>query len=194
MAQIIELGGKSYRAIEVSTVEHDFTVMQLLVETGLDKVSKAEGESADDFAIRVLRTVMASGKSFDLLGAFLIPADIPDLDWTTELGVVTRQFVSRIADPAEKLLVRNALVTMLLSFSEAGLFSWTDSRESSSEEEAAVRLQTTTSEKPSGPGANSSAPSPVIRPGTWRWLGAHCKRLFWRTRTGSVKAPATITK
>ena len=34
MAQIIELGGKSYRAIEVSTVEHDFTVMQLLVEPG----------------------------------------------------------------------------------------------------------------------------------------------------------------
>jgi hypothetical protein len=193
MAQIIELGGKSYRAIEVSTVEHDFTVMQLLVETGLDKVSKAEGESADDFAIRVLRTVMASGKSFDLLGAFLIPADIPDLDWTPELGVVTRQFVSKIADPAEKLLVRNALVTMLLSFSEAGLFSWTDSRESSSEEEVAARLQTTT-EKLSGPGANSSEPSPVIRPGTWRWLGAHCKRLFWRTRTGSVKAPATITK
>jgi hypothetical protein len=193
MAQIIELGGKSYRAIEVSTVEHDFTVMQLLVETGLDKVSKAEGESADDFAIRVLRTVMASGKSFDLLGAFLIPADIPDLDWTPELGVVTRQFVSRIADPAEKLLVRNALVTMLLSFSEAGLFSWTDSRESSSEEEVAARLQTTT-EKLSGPGANLSEPSPVIRPGTWRWLGAHCKRLFWRTRTGSVKAPVTITK
>jgi hypothetical protein len=194
MAQIIELGGKSYRAIEVSTVEHDFTVMQLLVECGLDKVSKTDEESADDFAIRILRMVMASGKSFNLLGAFLIPAETPDLEWTPELGLTTRQFVSKIADPAEKLLVRNALVTMLLSFSEAGLFSWTDSRESSSEEEAAVRLQTTTSEKPSGPGANSSAPSPVIRPGTWRWLGAHCKRLFWRTRTGSVKAPATITK
>jgi len=194
MAEIIELGGKGFRAIENRTVELDFTIMQLLVQCGLDKVSQAEGEGAEDFAMRIFSSVMASGKSFDLLGAFLIPAEIPDLDWTPDLGLTTRQFIAKIADPADKLLVRNALVTMLLSFSMAGLFSWADSRKSSSAETAADR-PSKASETPSAPGAASSAHSPVtIRPGTWRWLGAHFLKLFWRTRSGSSKTPATSTK
>jgi hypothetical protein len=194
MAEIIELGGKSFRAIDVSTVEHDFSIMQLLVECKLDKVSKAKGEGAEDFAMRILSSVMASGKAFDLLGAFLIPAEIPDLDWTPDLGLTTRQFLAKIADPADKLHVRNAIVTMLLSFSMAGLFSWADSRESSSEEAVADR-PSPASETTSIPGASSSAPSrATIRPGTLRWLGAHFQRLFWLTRSGSSKRQSTNTK
>jgi len=195
MAEIIELGTRKFRAIEASTVEHDFTIIQLLAESGLDKVSKGAEESPSDYSMRILRSVMVSGKAFELLGAFLIPVGTPDLEWTPELGIATRQFVSKLTDPADKVTVRDAVAQMLFIFSMAGLFSWTDSPESSSEEAATPRPATQISETRSARGAISSGPSPAwIRPGTWRWLAALLRRLSTRTRKVSSATRATSTR
>ena len=196
MAEIIELGGKRFRVIEESTVEHDFTVIQLLADSGLDKFAQAEEESTADFSMRILRTVMVTGKSFDLLGAFLIPEDIPDLEWTPAIGLSTRKSISQITDAGDKILVRNAVVSMLLRFSMAGLFSWIASQKSSNEETIAPRQYEGVTElgRDLHRGATLFSRSRATRRGIWRWFVVRWRIVFSHTRNTSSEKPATSTK
>jgi hypothetical protein len=192
MAEIIELGTRKFRAIENSTVEHDFTVMQLLGKAGLDTAAQQKDESYDDFAVRLMSQVIGSGLAFDLIGAFIIPADQADEEWVPQLGVETAGFVRKLTAQEDKLQIRQLVVTLLAGFSQAGLLSFTVSHDASTNEPEAPRPQSTPIS--SSLGAISSALSPVpILPGTWQWLGAHLKRLFTRTSTRSEKRRVTTS-
>ena len=137
MAESIELGKRKFRAIEVSTLEHDFTVMQLLAKAGLDAAAQQEGESYDDFAVRVMSEAIGSGNAFDLIGAFIIPEGTSDLDWTPRTGIDTAHFVRKLTAQEDKLQIRQLVVTLLAGFSQAGLLSFAASTNASPEEPAA---------------------------------------------------------
>lgn len=201
--KIIELGGRQFRAIENSTVEHDFTVMQLLSEAGLNVASQREGESYEDFAMRLLSQVIRSGQAFELIGTFIMEADCPDEDWTPESGRQIAKFISKLTAQDDKLQIRQLSITLLAGFAEAGLFSFTSSSAVSTDEPAAPRPEAPQQQPPSmnnsttrlPPGASSSARSPApIRPGTVPWLAALWRRLFGRTATRSAATRATISR
>jgi hypothetical protein len=137
MAEIIELGKRKFRAIEVSTLEHDFTVMQLLAKAGLDAAAQQEGESYDDFAVRLMSQAIGSGHAFDLIGAFIIPEGTSDLDWNPQTGIDTAGFVRKLTAQEDKLQIRQLVVTLLAGFSQAGLLSFAASTNASPEEPAA---------------------------------------------------------
>ena len=192
MAEIIELGTRKFRAITNSTVEHDFTVMQVLAKAGLDTVAQQEGESFDDFAVRLLSTVISSGYAFDLIGAFIVPEETAELDWTPQLSIDTARFVRKLTDPEDKLKIRQLVVILLAGFSQAGLLSFAASRSASTEETAAPRPVETMQSTSGVPGEISSEFSQApIQPGTWRWLGALLKKLYTRIVTPSAKRRAT---
>jgi hypothetical protein len=195
MAEIIELGGRKFRAIENSTIEHDLTAMRMLAEAGLDKVAQRAGESYDDFAVRVLSQVISSGKAFDLIGTFIIDAEKPDSEWTPESAQKIARGISKLTSPSDKLQVRNLVVTLLVGFSQAGLLSFATSRTSSTEEAVAARPE----ENPKPwidlpPGVSLSAVSETsIQPGIWRSAGAHLRKVFSHIRNTSKKEQGTST-
>jgi hypothetical protein len=189
MAKIIELGRRKFRAIENSTVEHDFTAMQLLAKAGLNTAAQHEGESYDDFAVRLLSQVISSGHACDLIGAFIIPENLTDQEWVPQTGIDTAAFVQKLTAQDDKRQIREIVVNLLAGFSQAGLLSFAVSHDVSNPEPAAPRpLETPIS---STLGAISSGLSQVpIHPGTFRWLGALLKRLFMRTSTRSARRRA----
>jgi hypothetical protein len=193
MAEIIELGGRKFRAIINSTVEHDFTVMQLLAQAGLDGAAQQEGESYDDFAVRLVSQVISSGHASDLVGTFIIPEDIADPEWIPLTGVATASFVRKLTAPDDKLQIRQLVVTLLAGFCQAGLFSFAVSHDASTEETATPRPAATSSIDSALGVISSGLLQAPIPPGTWHWLAAHLKRLFTRSWTRSEKRRVTTS-
>lgn len=117
----ITLGGRKFRPIRNSTVEHDFWLLDHVTEAGLDTLTMKGAETADQFAARLLREIIQSGKAFLLMGGLLIPDGIKAEDWTPEIALETAAFIEKLTDPADKALIQQSVVTMLIGFFTTGL-------------------------------------------------------------------------
>jgi len=115
------LGGRTFEVIGESTVEHDFTFMGIARKVGLDRPALLDNESVEEFAVRLLGDLLASGLALDLLGCLLIPEGIRSEDWTPEIGQETANFLGRLSSPAEKDKVRSLTLAALVDFFESGL-------------------------------------------------------------------------
>jgi len=69
----IILGGRVYRPIGESTVEHDFRFMGLLRDLGLDDPHRLESEAPEQFAVRLLNDLISSGRALEALGHLIVP-------------------------------------------------------------------------------------------------------------------------
>jgi hypothetical protein len=123
----LEIGGQKWRAVKRSTIEHDFWMMKHIREAGLDAVRLRPGEKPEEFAVRLLHEVIASGKAFTLLGGMLLPDVVPDEHWTPERAEQTAAFLRGLAADEDKAAVKSAIISLLTGFLEAGLRSYADS-------------------------------------------------------------------
>lgn len=124
----IELGGRTYVPVKNSTIEHDFWLMGQIRSAGLDEVRINPDEKPEDFALRLLRDVINSGKVFLLLGGLLIPEGTAGEDWTPELAGETAGALKKLTAPEDKEKVREQVLSLLIGFFEAGLACLTTSR------------------------------------------------------------------
>jgi hypothetical protein len=122
----LEIGGQKWRAVKRSTIEHDFWMMKHIREAGLDAGRLRPGEKPEEFAIRLLHQVIASGKAFTLLGGVLLPAGMADEHWTPERAEQTAAFLRGLAADEDKAAVKSAIISLLTGFLEAGLRSYAD--------------------------------------------------------------------
>jgi hypothetical protein len=122
--------GRKFRALEVSTLEHDIFFMNQVRAAGLDKFAVPEGEQPEQTTVRILHEVLASGKVFVILGALLIPADIADLDWTPELGAQTADFMRKLIAPDDKQQIQPLIISLVRHFFQSGAVYSTNSRSS----------------------------------------------------------------
>ena len=120
--EIITIGGRRWREVVSNTIEHDFWVLQQTQEAGIGLYTK-KGEDPGEFAARLLREVIASGKAFLLVGAFLIPAELTDQDWSPALAQQTGEFMRKLEGADDKQIIQGAIISLLLGFFEAGLRS-----------------------------------------------------------------------
>lgn len=116
------LGGRAFARAEDTTVEQDLWIMGTLRRVGLDQLSLEVGETADDFAHRLLSDLAASGKALPLLGALIVPADGPET-WSEELAASTAAFLATLKAPDDKARVNTLIVSMLLGFFLSGIVS-----------------------------------------------------------------------
>ncbi len=116
-----EIGGRKWRAVERSTLRHDNYMIRHILEGGLDKLRHKDDESLEDFAMRMLHAVLASGKMFDLLGGMLLPENVPDEKWTEAQAGETAEFLGNVTEEHDKTAVQEALMPLLLSFFAAGM-------------------------------------------------------------------------
>jgi hypothetical protein len=116
----IPLGSRKFRAIQESTVEHDLAIRALLREAGL-VLAKREGESDDDFVVRMIGQMAASRKDADFAAAFLVPDELEDGDWNPEVAAMTLEFINKLTAQADKLVLRSLTTQLLSGFINAGL-------------------------------------------------------------------------
>ena len=118
---MITLGGRKFRPILESTVEHDIAVRALMHEAGFDMLAKRKDESADDFVVRMLGQMSASRKDADFAAALLVPDDLDDVEWSPEVAAMTAGFIKKLTAQADKLVLRSLTMEMLGGFIAAGL-------------------------------------------------------------------------
>jgi hypothetical protein len=127
------MGGRTFRPIGESTVEHDFRFMALLRDLGLDDPHRLSSETPAQFAVRLLNDLMASGRALEALGYLLIPEGVESEDWTVAVGQETAAFLGQLSKPGDKAQVRALTLSFLIDFFERGLGSWALSPSSSEE-------------------------------------------------------------
>lgn len=119
--ELLKIGGLQWRAVQNSTLEHDFHTVRIARSIGVDADGMLPGESAEDFASRLLFMVIDSGKIFELLGCLMLPNSIPDSEWTPEQAEKTAQFMRALRDPGDKDAVQSFIVSLLIGFFSEGL-------------------------------------------------------------------------
>jgi hypothetical protein len=133
MNEKITLGGRSFRVVEQSTCAHDTWAMGIVRRAGLERLELLQGESPEEFAWRAFGNVIDAGALYELLGAFLIPVEVPDLKWTPGLAAETGKFFGDRSEPEEKERVRALVLSTVFPFLKDGLASFASSVSSSSE-------------------------------------------------------------
>ena len=119
------LGGRSFRSIGESTIEHDYLFIRLVRDLGLDDPHLTGDETPEQFAMRLLTDIIASGRALDALGFLLIPSEAKSEEWTPELGQETAVFLGGLVNPDDKAMVRGLTLGLLSDFFAQGLGSWT---------------------------------------------------------------------
>ena len=130
----LTFGGRSFIALDNPTIERDFWLMREVRAAGLAELVIADGEAAEAFAQRTLDAVIASGKAFLLLGAFLVPEGTSPQGWTPALAAETAGFLAKLNDPEDKRQVQVQVLSLLTGFLARGLSSLTTTAASSGAE------------------------------------------------------------
>jgi len=128
MAQVFKIDGVLYRMVERSTLAQDFYVMRHLRAAGLANCTPHDGESAQDFALRLIAQVVERGAPIELLAGMLLPEGVPDEKWTPETAASTAAQLSIITNPADKAEIQKVLVAIITDFFREGLRSSQHSR------------------------------------------------------------------
>lgn len=129
--KVFELGGRRFVEIGESTVEHDDWFMVRVEKAGLVDVLMGEHERPDDFARRVLRDVLRSGSTNELIGALIVPEGKTGLDWTPAMAMETANFIGALHTPEDKQVRQGLVTSLLIHFFATGLVSLVRSRGSS---------------------------------------------------------------
>lgn len=119
--ELLHIGGAVWRMVKKSTIEHDFETMRTARAIGADEAGMLPGESAADYASRLLYLVIDSGKVFELLGCLLLPEHVPDEKWTREEAVRTADFLRVLVDPQDKAQIQDIVLDLLIGFFSEGL-------------------------------------------------------------------------
>ena len=120
---MLKLGGREFDVIGEGTIEWDVTLLNLLQGCGLADVTLHIGESAEDLALRVYRTLMSSGAVFEILGCVLIPGGSNPFEWTPALMAQSAKFLRGLHEKADKDEIKSQINSLVASFFRQGLLS-----------------------------------------------------------------------
>lgn len=116
-----KIDGQLFRTIERTTIENDFFVMKHLRAAGIGNCTPNAGESAEEFATRLLYGIVESGAPFELLGGLLLPSGMSDEEWCPAQAKTTAAILRQVNDPESKAQVQAVLVSVVAGFFQAGL-------------------------------------------------------------------------
>lgn len=136
--KLIRLGGREFQPVVDGTIEHDYWLMGLIRRAGIDRCVIEDGESPDEFAIRLMRELVNSGHAFSILSGVMMPADREVCDWTPAMAADTEAFLKRLTAPEDKQTLNACTASLLAGFFVNGLATLrTSPKYSSAAEEAA---------------------------------------------------------
>ncbi len=177
MPKVFKIDGQLYRMVERTTLANDFYVMKQIRASGLADCAPGEGESAEDFAVRLLYGVVASGAPFELLGGLLLPEGVSDDRWTPEQAETTAAMLGKVSNPEDKAVVQKILVSTITDFFREGLRYLKPSRSASKAQ--AQPGEKETGAAPSGPDCSLTLESGATWCANWpitRWIATRILR------------------
>ncbi len=118
---MFKIDGHLYRLIERTTIANDFYIMKQLRSAGIADCIPQEGESANDYGMRLLYSVVENGAPLTLLGGLLLPEGIPDEKWSAEQAETTAALLGRATEPNDKAEIQRILIAVLTDFFREGL-------------------------------------------------------------------------
>jgi hypothetical protein len=136
--EVIEIGGRKLTFTGESTARHDMWTMRQIAACGLNTLMQGNGETEEQFMVRLYSTALQSGDFFLLLGCLLIPEEVKPSEWSTDLAKQTAEFLASITNPEDKAKLRILLASGLMPFFQAGLRSSKISLKSSPHQEIAL--------------------------------------------------------
>lgn len=128
----VTLGGRKFRQILKSTVEHDLWMMDQIRSSGVDSVTMEVSERPEEFAERLLKQFVKTGMLVKVLAGSLIAAEQEDLNWTPEMADELAGFFGKLSDPVDKDTLFGMTAHMVAGFFEQGVVSLMTSLKSSS--------------------------------------------------------------
>lgn len=120
---MLKLGAREFDVIANGTIEWDVTLLNLLQGCGLADVTLHVGESPQDLALRVYRTLMSSGAVFEILGCVLIPAGEDPFKWTPAQMAETSKFIRGLHAKDDKDEIKAQINSLVAGFFRQGLLS-----------------------------------------------------------------------
>lgn len=117
------LGGRAFVPVGESTVEHDISFREMICQAGLDDLVLNAGEAPEDYARRLLRQVISTGKVLPLLGLLLIPEGIQSEDWTPDLAQETVAYIKSLPGQEVMPILDGIVLSVLIPFFASGLAS-----------------------------------------------------------------------
>ena len=116
--EIIELGGRHWRILETSTLQHLLWMDQRVAESGLAGLLQqaVTVKEAGEHAGRIWEQISKSGKALAFLGGMLMPEKIPDIEWTPARAEETMAFLEKLTAPEDHARIRSLLVSVVLGF------------------------------------------------------------------------------
>lgn len=119
----VELGGRKLRQIVRSTVKHDLWLMDKIRRSGMREITMMVGESAEDFASRLLDTLIQSNSVTPLIAGCFMDEDMDDLKWSPESAMELAKFIDELDSEQDKSKVFEIVVSLVTSFLETGVVS-----------------------------------------------------------------------
>jgi hypothetical protein len=116
--ETFDLGGRKFRTIETHTIELQYDLDRLVVETGLGAMlqKKVTPEEGGEHAARIWEAISRSGTAFAFLARIILPEPVADLDWSPEEAARTIAFVKKLHAPDDAATVRQHLIRLVISF------------------------------------------------------------------------------
>lgn len=105
------------------TIERHGFLGQQMQEGGLSQLQQKPGETLADFFSRFVFQAMIGGRSYQLLAGFLLPAGVPEKDWTPDLARQTAQTLKELYEAGHQVEIQKQLAQIGAGFLASQLLS-----------------------------------------------------------------------
>ncbi len=117
--QKITLGGRSFKPVTHSTLEHDIATCEMLQRMGMADLTARSGETDRQLQDRIMSGVVKSGELLPLLGHLIMPT--AKNEWTPEMAIETAVFLGALKNPKDKATLLGLIVELALFFCKVAL-------------------------------------------------------------------------
>lgn len=159
----ITVQGRKFLAVNDTTFEQDIYIMQLLEESGLQKLAAEFDITKDDISdvsTKVIVTAFSTGKLFELVAASVEEIGVV---WSVEQAKLNAIFFRQLTDPQDKAALKSSIVAVILGFFVSGLLS-SKSSEFSSTIARGIKLESIVPSSVSGEpnGGNTTSETGIL--------------------------------
>ncbi len=155
--ETIEIGPTRWNCLGWTriTIERHGWLGQQMLESGLSQLRQKPGEVLGDFFCRFVFEAMVSGRAYQLLAGFLLPADVPEKDWTPERARQAAHTLQELYEAGHQEEIQKQLAQVGAGFLASQLLS-----AGSSASASAPEGETTPAERPAASTGRPPARSP----------------------------------